>query len=51
MKDFLNGRKWCLDPILPQERFDCSFVLNVTSWDGNAAFGGPVAGTIIEAGF
>ena len=40
MKDFLNGRKWCLDPIMAQERFDCSFVLNVTSWDGNSAFSG-----------
>jgi hypothetical protein len=40
MKDFLNGRKWCQDPVLPQERFECSFVLNVTSWDGNNAFSG-----------
>lgn len=40
MKDFLNGRKWCADPILPQERFDCTFVLNVTSWDGNDNFSG-----------
>jgi hypothetical protein len=34
MKDFLNGRKWCADPIEPQERFDCSFVFNVTAYDG-----------------
>jgi hypothetical protein len=40
MKDFLNGRKWCADQILPQERFDCSFVLNITSWDGNSNFSG-----------
>jgi hypothetical protein len=40
MKDFLNGRKWCADQILPQERFDCSFVLNITSWDGNSSFSG-----------
>lgn len=40
MKDFLNGRKWCTDQILPEERFDCSFVLNITSWDGNSSFGG-----------
>jgi len=40
MKDFLNGRKWCADPILPQERFDCTFVLNITSWDGNDSFSG-----------
>jgi hypothetical protein len=40
MKDFLNGRKWCGDPVSPQERFECSFVLNVTSWDGNSTFSG-----------
>src|ERR1700712_390717 len=40
MKDFLNGRKWCADQILPQERIDCSFVLNITSWDGNSSFSG-----------
>jgi hypothetical protein len=40
MKDFLNGRKWCADPILPQERFDCTFVMNVTSWDGSSNFSG-----------
>lgn len=34
MKDFLNGRKWCADPIAPQERFECSFVFNATSYDG-----------------
>ena len=33
MKDFLNGRKWCADQILPAERFDCSFVLNLTAWE------------------
>ncbi|HEY2582364.1 MAG TPA: DUF4835 family protein, partial [Mucilaginibacter sp.] len=40
MKDFLNGRKWSADAILPQERIDCNFVLNITSWDGSSAFGG-----------
>lgn len=40
MKDFLNGRKWCADAISPEERFDCSFVLNITSWDGNSSFSG-----------
>src|ERR1700744_2900533 len=34
MKDFLNGRKWCADPIEPQERFECSFVFNATGYDG-----------------
>jgi len=40
MKDFLNGHKWCADPILPQERFDCNFILNVTAWDGSSNFSG-----------
>ena len=40
MKDFLNGRKWCADQILPAERFDCSFVLNLTAWDGSSSFSG-----------
>jgi hypothetical protein len=40
MKDFLNGRKWSADPILPQERIDCNFVLNITNWDGGSTFSG-----------
>jgi hypothetical protein len=40
MKDFLNGRKWINDPILPDERLDCTFVLNVTTWDGGSTFSG-----------
>lgn len=40
MKDFLNGRKWSSDPILPQERIDCNFILNITTWDGSSAFSG-----------
>jgi hypothetical protein len=40
MKDFLNGRKWSADPILPQERIDCNFVLNITNWDGSSNFSG-----------
>lgn len=40
MKDFLNGRKWCADQVLPAERFDCNFVLTLTSWDGNSSFSG-----------
>ncbi|WP_295714926.1 DUF4835 family protein [Mucilaginibacter sp.] len=38
MKDFLNGRKWSADQILPQERIDCNFVLNITNWDGGSVF-------------
>ena len=40
MKDFLNGRKWSQDNILPAERIDCTFILNVTSWDGNSTYSG-----------
>lgn len=40
MKDFLNGRKWSADQILPQERIDCNFILNVTNWDGSSQFNG-----------
>jgi len=38
MKDFLNGRKWSTDQILPQERINCSFILNITQWDGSSKF-------------
>ncbi len=40
MKDFITGRKWSADNILPQERIDCNFVLNVTAWDGSSSFSG-----------
>jgi hypothetical protein len=40
MKDFLNGHKWSADPISPEEKFDCSFILTLTSWDGSSAFSG-----------
>jgi len=40
MKDFLNGHKWLGDPVQPQERIDCSFVLNIVSWDGGTNFSG-----------
>jgi hypothetical protein len=40
MKDFMNGHKWTQDNILPQERIDCNFVLNITSWDGSSNFAG-----------
>jgi len=40
MKDFLNGHKWCADVLLPKERIDCNFVLNITNWDGSSNFTG-----------
>ncbi|MGV8880339.1 MAG: DUF4835 family protein [Sphingobacteriaceae bacterium] len=38
IKDFLMGRKWSSDPILPQERLDCNVVINITDWDGSSNF-------------
>jgi hypothetical protein len=38
MKDFLNGKKWLAEPLQPQERIDCNFVLNITSWDNSTKF-------------
>jgi hypothetical protein len=40
MKDFLNGHKWLTEPVQAQERIDCNFILNVTSWDGGSNFTG-----------
>jgi hypothetical protein len=40
MKDFINNRKWSADAILPKERIDCNFLLNITSWDGSSNFSG-----------
>ncbi len=40
MKDFLNGRKWAADNILPAERIECNFILNITSWDGSSSYSG-----------
>jgi hypothetical protein len=40
MKDFLNGHKWLAENVQPQERLDCNFVLNITSWDGGSKFTG-----------
>jgi hypothetical protein len=40
MKDFITGRKWSADDILPAERIDCTFILNITSWDGSSTFSG-----------
>jgi hypothetical protein len=40
MKDFLNGHKWLTESVLPQERLDCNFILNITTWDGGSNFAG-----------
>ncbi len=38
MKDFLNNRKWSSDQFLPQERIECTFVMNINTWDGSSAY-------------
>lgn len=38
MTEFLNNRKWSNDQIKPNERIDCSIVLNLTEWDGSSTF-------------
>ncbi len=38
IRDFLNGRKWSADIVQSQERIDCSFVINITEWDGSSSF-------------
>jgi Domain of unknown function (DUF4835) len=40
MKNFLNNRKWSADAIMPKERIDCNFLLNISSWDGSSNFAG-----------
>ena len=40
LKDFLNSRKWSNDQILPAERIDCTFILNITAWDGSSKYSG-----------
>ncbi|MBE7177898.1 MAG: DUF4835 family protein [Mucilaginibacter polytrichastri] len=38
VRDFLNNRKWSADPLLPNERIDCNFVLRITNWDNSSSF-------------
>jgi hypothetical protein len=38
IRDFLNGRKWAIDNLQPQERIDCNFVINIVEWDGSSNF-------------
>ncbi|QJD95056.1 DUF4835 family protein [Mucilaginibacter robiniae] len=40
MKEFLNGRRWSAETIQPQEKIDCSFILNITAWDNGSGFSG-----------
>ena len=38
IRDFMNNNKWTTESYLPQERIDCNLVINITAWDGNAAY-------------
>ncbi|MBW4890563.1 DUF4835 family protein [Mucilaginibacter sp. HMF5004] len=38
IKNFLNNRKWSADQILAQEKINCNFIINITSWDGSSAY-------------
>ena len=38
ISDFLNNRTWSANPVQPQERIDCSFVITINSWDGSSNF-------------
>ena len=38
IRDFLNNRRWSVDPLQAQERIDCNFVITVTNWDGSGSF-------------
>ncbi|SEM98986.1 protein of unknown function [bacterium A37T11] len=38
ISDFLNNRQWSDKKLKPQESIDCSFVINITSWDGSTNF-------------
>ncbi len=36
--DFLNNKQWSTNRLKPSERIDCSFVINITAWDGSSNF-------------
>lgn len=38
IEDYLNNRSWTGESMQPEERINCSFVINVTSWDGSKEF-------------
>ncbi|GAB1462844.1 type IX secretion system protein PorD [Pedobacter sp.] len=38
IRDFMNNNKWTTETYLPQEKIDCNLVINITAWDGNAAY-------------
>jgi hypothetical protein len=38
IRDFLNNRKWSTDNFQPQERIDCSLIINITGWDGSSNY-------------
>lgn len=38
IQDYLNNRSWIGLAISPEERINCSFVINITSWDGSKEY-------------
>ncbi len=36
INDFMNGKKWSIDPIKSNERIDCNLVITITDWDGSS---------------
>lgn len=38
VRDFLNGKRWSTTAIGPEERIECSFVINILEWDGSSNF-------------
>lgn len=36
--NFINGKKWSNDNILPQERIEASIIITVNQWDGSSQF-------------
>ena len=40
IRQFLNTRKWTGETYGVEEKIECSFIINITSWDGNSSFDG-----------
>lgn len=40
IRQFLNTRKWTGEKYEQEEKINCSFIINMTSWDGNDRFEG-----------
>ena len=40
IRQFLNTRKWTSEKYAQEEKINCSFIINMTKWDGNDNFEG-----------